>query len=78
MGEPTLPGAWTYHKLNADVICDIFQAFEADFNPILGVVQVAQMQQDDLVTFLEVENGFILSFLQSSTISNYRRLLTRV
>lgn len=60
MGKPTLPGAWTYHKLNTDVICDIFQAFEADFNPILGVVQVAQMQQDDLVTFLEVENRFIL------------------
>lgn len=58
--NPTLPGALTYHKLNTDVICDIFQAFEADLNPILGVVQIAQMQHDDLVTFLDVENEFIL------------------
>lgn len=39
-GKPTLPAAVTYHKLNMDVKCDIFQAFEADLDPILGVVQI--------------------------------------
>lgn len=86
MEKPTLPGALTYHKLNTDVIRDIFQAFEADLNPILGVVQIAQMQHDDLVAFLEVENESArlsiypagLSFLQYSTISNCRHLWIHV
>lgn len=34
------PMAGTYHKLDMDVICNIFQAFEADLDPILGVVQI--------------------------------------
>lgn len=57
-----------YHKFDTDVISDIFQAFEADFNPILGVVQIAQMQHDDLVTCLEVENGFIQASLNTCVI----------
>lgn len=42
----------TYHKLNLDVICDIFKAFEAHCNLVLGVVQVAQMQYNDLIAIL--------------------------
>lgn len=42
----------TYHKLNLDVICDIFKAFEAHHNLVLGVVQVAQMQYNDLIAIL--------------------------
>lgn len=81
MEKPTLPGALTYHKLNTDVICDIFQAFEADFNPILGVVQIAQMQHDDLVTILGSGEWIYparLSFLQYSPISNYKHLWIHV
>lgn len=56
MDKPTQAAPLTYHKLNADVIRDIFQASEADPHPVLGVVQIAQMQHDDLVALLGVEN----------------------
>lgn len=42
----------TYHKLDPDFICDIFKAFKADHDLVLGVVQISQMQHDDLITFL--------------------------
>ena len=42
----------TYHELDLDFICDIFKALEADDNLVLSVVQIAQMEHNDLITFL--------------------------
>lgn len=38
--KANITGGLTYHKFNMDVISDHFQAFEADHDPILGVVQI--------------------------------------
>lgn len=43
----------TYHKCDLDSIRYVFETLEADFDPVLSVVQVTQMQHDDLITFLE-------------------------
>ncbi len=47
-----LPVSVTYHKLDFDFICDIFKALEADNDLVLGVVQIAQMEDNDLITLL--------------------------
>lgn len=47
-----LPDFVTYHELNSDIICYIFKAFEADLDLVLGAVQIAQMEHNDLITFL--------------------------
>lgn len=47
-----LPVFVTHHKLDFDFICDIFKAFEADHDLVLGVVQIAQMEHNDLITLL--------------------------
>lgn len=41
-----------YHKLDIDFIRDIFKAFEGDHDLVLGIVQIAQMEHNDLITFL--------------------------
>ena len=51
----------TYHKVDLDVIGDVFKAFEADYNLVLCVVQVAQMEYNDLITSLYGETNNILS-----------------
>ena len=42
----------TYHKLDLDFICDVFQALETDHNLVLGVVEITQMENNNLITFL--------------------------
>lgn len=47
-----MPVFVTYHKLDLEVIYLILKAFEADQDLVLGVVQIAQMEYNDLITFL--------------------------
>lgn len=42
----------TYHELQLDVICDIFQSFKVDHDLVLSVVQIAQVESNDVITFL--------------------------
>lgn len=43
----------THHKLDLNVIRDVFQASEADRDLVLGVVQIAQVEHDDVIAFLQ-------------------------
>lgn len=70
-----LPDFVTYHELNSDIIRDVFKAFEADLDLVLGVVQKAQMEHNDLITFLQGETKtlslsllrFIISILVAAS-----------